>query len=452
MFRYLNKTFIFLIMLLGWSSFLIGQTINQDIRPKSNSPLSRFGLGDFLSQNFAASGGFGGLSAAFSDPSNLNTLNPASLGYLQVTAFEVGLDAKYSSLSRNNVQDGHWSGNLRYMALGFPLKNPINQALDRKIPNLGIGMSFSLQPYTQVGYDIATTDQVDWAGGSVNSLKGTGGSYFLKWGNGIRYKGLSAGVNLGYLFGKITNNSRVELNDTGYDYYTEFLDENSISGLTWDLGLQYSLDFKTINDKGEKEMTGKRLIFGAMLGTSNEFNTNSSKFHHRDNPFFGVQDTILFTSEVKGKGTLPRRWSAGIVFEQRSKFRIGFEYSQANWSSYTNDARPETFSDTWRVRVGAEYIPELQSYNSYFRRVSYRAGFFYGTDPRSLNGEQVSHTALTLGMGFPIILPRQQTSYVNVALEAGQFGISDVLEETYVQMTVGFTMNDNTWFFKRKYN
>lgn len=451
MLRYWNRIFVFVLALTA-GGVLHGQTFNQEIRPKDNSPLSRFGLGDVMAQPFAASAGFGGLSSAFQDPSHLNLINPASLSWLQMTAFEVGLYGKYGNLSSPQANEDVWSGNLRYLALGFTLKNPINQAIDRRRSPVGLGMSFSLQPYSLVGYDIATVDNIDWAGAARNSLKGTGGTYEFSWGNAFRYKNFSIGVNANYLFGKITNNTRVELSEVNYDFYTEFLDEFSLSGLSWDVGAQYAYQFKKPNEKGEMANTGKRLLFGAVFGNGNSFTTNSSKFYHRDNLNFAIQDTILFEEGVKRKGTLPTSWQFGLMYENFNKFRVGLDYSQSMWSEYTNETKPESFSDAWRVALGAEFTPDASSYNNYLRRVRYRAGFFYGSDPRSLNGEQVTHTGLTLGLGFPIILPRQQISFINVAIEGGHFGVQDVLSENYVQFMLGFTLNDNTWFYKRKYN
>ena len=59
---------------------------------------------------------------------------------------------------------------------------------------------------------------------------------------------------------------------------------------------------------------------------------------------------------------------------------------------------------------------------------------------------------LTLGMGFHIVRPREQSSHVNFAVEVGRYGHPDAINETYVKMAIGFTLNDNTWFYKRKFN
>jgi hypothetical protein len=79
-------------------------------------------------------------------------------------------------------------------------------------------------------------------------------------------------------------------------------------------------------------------------------------------------------------------------------------------------------------------------------------GAFYENDPRTFNGDQLSKRGVTVGLGLPLTLPRQQTSFVNLAFEGGQFGLQDVITENYIKMTLGFTLNDNSWFFKRKFD
>ncbi|MEL6721499.1 MAG: hypothetical protein AAFP82_22565, partial [Bacteroidota bacterium] len=121
------------------------------------------------------------------------------------------------------------------------------------------------------------------------------------------------------------------------------------------------------------------------------------------------------------------------------------------WSNYENEAKPDVLNDSYRISAGVEWTPDYLSYNNYFKRIRYRLGAFYQTDPRSFNDEQLTKTGLTLGLGFPLILPRQQTSFINFAMEAGQFGLEEAINENYIKFTLGFTLNDNLWFFKRKY-
>lgn len=425
------------------------------INPTINSPFSRFGIGDFVDQFFAASGAMAGLSAAFQDPYHINMENPASLASLRATAFEVGLGARYSSWESPTVVDNQWSGNLQYLVLGFPLFNPINEALDRKDGSTGWGMSIALVPYTVVGYDIesqVTDDNFDVA---TNVLKGKGGTYRFRWGNAFRYKGFSVGANLNYSFGKLTQNRKVSFDSLLVSYDTEFLDEFSISGVGFDVGLQYRFRIDKSKEDENKATAGQYLTLGVFGNNKNEIRTNSSRYYHRDNLVnytTDIRDTLLFENDIQENLTLPAEFSFGLTYEQVNKLKLGVEYSVGSWSQYRNDAKEETLMDTYQFSVGAEYVPNILSYNNYFERVYYRAGFYYGTDPRHVDGSQLKKFGLTFGAGFPIVMPRQQVSFFDISFEIGQFGLNEVLNETYGKLTLGFTLNDNTWFLKRKFN
>lgn len=443
-----RKKILVLVIACGSVGMMWAQSSN--IFPKGNSPYSRFGLGDLVNQNFAAAGGMGNMSAAFSDPYHLNLQNPASLAGLQSTAFEVGLYGKYANLQDNNTKANLWTGNLNYLALGFPLLNPISRVLDKNKSPWSYGMALALQPVTTVGYDVrAQIVQPGELELTTNIFKGTGGTYRLNWSNGVKYNNFAAGITLGYFFGKITNNLRVQFDSLVLAYSTEFSNETSVSGLVWDAGVQYTLPFGKI---GKSQNARQQLIFGLYGNTGANFNTNYSQLFIRNN-FYTPVDTLISLSNQKGKGTLPAQWTAGIMYEQPNKFKLGAEYSIASWSQYKNEGKEESISflDANRLAVGLEYIPEFNSYNRYLNRVRYRAGFISSSDPRRIGGEQLQQTSITLGLGFPIILPRQQVSFINVSVEAGKFGVQDAVRENFVRMTLGFTLNDNTWFFKRKF-
>lgn len=450
------RSFCLFVLIAGFGT-LGAQTRSEDIRPKENSPYSRMAIGNYFSQYLAASGGMGGLTAAYNDPFHLNLMNPASLPHLRSTAFEIGMYAKYAQLNSEGEKDNLWGGNVSYLALGFPLKNRVNEALDRSRSPWDFGMGLALLPYTQVGYDVTVQDTRDEGYElATNRLKGDGGTYRLQWNNGLKYNGFALGVGLNYNFGKLVNNRRVSFDSLAYSFNTEFLDEMSVSGFTWNLGLMYTHDFEEKNDEGAMVPSGKRLIFGLYGHSSQNISTNSSNLYVRSNfssyPTSPVVDTLSNETDLEGKLTLPSEFSFGITYQEVNKLRIGAEYSLGQWSQYNNPAKPETLKNSSRFAVGVEYQPDATSYNSYSKKMFYRAGFFTGTDPRSVGGEQIGHTGVTLGLGFPIIMPRQQLSFFNIGLEIGQFGIKEVLRENYAKLTLGFTLNDNSWFFKRKFN
>ena len=449
------KVFFVLLCALSFTSILVAQTSSENIRPKVNSPFSRFGLGDLSSPYYTAMAAMGGYTTAFNDPFHINLSNPASLAYLKATAFEVGLSAKNSTLSDAGNKSGSFlSGNLEYLALGFPLKNTLNQVLDRKNSPWQFGSAISLQPYSLVGYDISTVEVSEEAGSTTNVLKGTGGTYRLNWGTGARYKNLAFGVNLGYQFGKITNSRLVSFDTLSFSYFTEFRDDLSITGFVWNAGLQYTYDFKKVNKEGDKVPDGRRIVFGITGNNKRNFTSTSTNYIKRENFYYpGILiDTILYEPEKELKGVLPSALSLGVAYEKFNKVKLGLEYSISNWSQYTNEAKPDILSDTWRFAIGGEFIPNASSYNKYFHRIRYRAGFYTGTDARSLQGEQLKYSAVTFGFGLPIVMSRQRVSFVNLGFEYGTAGLKDVLNEKYFKFTLGFTLNDNSWFFKRKFN
>jgi hypothetical protein len=69
-----------------------------------------------------------------------------------------------------------------------------------------------------------------------------------------------------------------------------------------------------------------------------------------------------------------------------------------------------------------------------------------------VQNDLLSKYGATVGFGLPVILPQGKKSFVNLTLEMGQIGLADALKRTYFKINLGFTLNDNTWFFKRKFN
>lgn len=428
-------------------------------QPKQNSPYSGYGIGDFANQYFANQAGMAGQSAAFHDPFHLNLVNPASYAHLKTTAFETGLYAKYShSKSRVATQD-YWTGNLNYLALGFALKSPINQVLDKVQSPWQFGMGFALTPYTLVGYNVQTRDTLPDIGDVLNRFEGSGGSYRLQWSNGAKYKNTSFGATLGWMFGKTTYENTTQFLDstatqTNRNFQDNRRDELGINGFIWNLGVQH--DFVLEYAENDKTTPTRMITIGATGEGQHRMKLSGNQLVVRSrgrltNGQYMTADTLSNNDTIRQNLTLPATFSVGIQYVKANKFRIGGQVGLENWSNYRNDVRPETFHNTFSVSAGMEFIPDHLSYNNYSKRIRYRFGGYYRQDPRTVNGKDLNDVGLTFGFGFPLVLPRQQTSFVNTAFEIGKFGTSSPIEETYFRLTVGFTLNDNTWFYKRRF-
>lgn len=449
------KKIIFAILLTISTLSIKAQLVDNNYKqnqPNENSLLSRYGIGNLNPQYFASNAGMGGMTAAFRDRFHYNPFNPASLPALRTTAYEVGLFAKNTNVKSSGGNNSGWSGNLNNLALGFPTYSVINEVLDRKPRVLRWGMGMSLMPYSTVGYNINTVTAAQNANDSsslTNYFVGSGGTYRAMIGNGVSYKGLSVGVNVGYVFGKISSIRQSILGDKLAISYANYFDDNySLKGLSWNAGLQYDITLdpkKSPTEKGDR----KHIVLGVYGNPSTNFSTKLNRNYQR--VYSSLADSITSFTDKAGSGVLPSEYTAGIMYENGLLFKAGVEYKATRWSQYQNDAKPETLLDANQFSAGVEFILDKNKLKTEEEKIRFRVGLHTGSDPRSISGEQVQNTAGTVGVCFPLRVGRgQQISYMNLGLEYGQLK-TKIVSENYFRINLGFTLNDNTWFLKRKF-
>ncbi len=395
----------------------------------------------------------GGTAAGYMDSYHINMTNPASYSGLRATSFDIGVFAKYSRISDSESSDNLWNGNLAYLSLAFPLKNPFSSILDRKTSPYKFAMAFHLIPNSEVGYNITSFDLHPELGQIERNFIGSGGTSKFIWGNSMSYKNYYFGANLGYIFGNIENNRATAFNDIAASFDNVFESNYTIRGLYYDLGFQWR---KVLNQKDvENNGVAKKLIsFGAYGKSATSFSTESDILNRSILVFNGAisnSDTLTNVSGIEGSGTLPAQIGIGFNYHQGEKYTIGIDLSRTFWSQYKNDANPETLSDSYRVSIGGYFRPNFKSYNNFFKRVYYRYGLFYSTDPRSFDQEQVKTYGASFGMGLPFVFQRK-ISHANLGIEFGRKGSGTIIEESFARISFSFTFNDDEWFIKRKYN
>jgi hypothetical protein len=101
--------------------------------------------------------------------------------------------------------------------------------------------------------------------------------------------------------------------------------------------------------------------------------------------------------------------------------------------------------------LGAEFLFNKDKIKTAEEKWRYRLGFRSGSDPRLYQNTAVQYWTATAGLGVPVRVGRGgQISYMNLALEYGDLTVKNVSEK-YYRITFGLTMNDNSWFLKRKF-
>lgn len=446
----MKNKILFILLSVCCSITVIAQT-------GDNSPYSRFGIGDLADDAFQHQKQMGGLGIANTDAFHINIQNPASYSFLKTTSFDLGIYAKKGTLQTESQSASIWTGNLEYISLAFPLYNPVNQLLDREKKNLSLGMSFTLKPHSTVSYDLTNESEIDSVGTVLKGYTGQGGSYKFLWGNSVKYKDFAFGVNLGYLFGKVTYNRNVDFFDLENARVNRFSTDYSLKGFLYDIGLIYSkvLNIKELEKNNQAQV--KSLNVGLTFNSATSFTTNSNI--QNLGVIFVSNQTIIDTSLTTvigqaGNGRLPGSIGLGINYSNGEKWSLGMDYSATSWSNYFNDGNVEAegaLADTKSFVMGGFIRPNYKSFNNYWKRVYYRFGLYLKDDPRRIEGEQVKAQGVTFGMGFPFVFQRK-VSHANLGIDLGRSGANTPIQENYVRFTLGFTFNDDEWFVKRKYN
>lgn len=432
-----------------------GQVANA--QQNDNSPYSRLGIGDVSDRNLMHTRMMGSIGSSYIDGYHINIVNPASYAFLNATSFDAGIFAKYTRLKDQTNTNDFWSGNIEYLSLAFPLKNPINAAYDGVKKKYKLGMAFTLRSNSHVNYNIESQDSTQDLGLFTRQYIGSGGTYEVVWGNALKYKDISFGVNLSYMFGQISYQRNVLFGTSEYAYNNMFSSDYNVSGFSWNAGVLY---FKTLNSKKIEEVKttpAKRLSVGAHFRSRNQINTYSNLYERLEQALFVNfinVDTITFQNDVKGEVSIPMEYGAGMTYYNGEKLAIGIDYNKTIWSRFSNTAtnvQEGTYADGYKFGLGGYYRPNYKSIDNFFERVYYRFGAFYQKDGRQVNGMDIENMGITMGLGMPFIFQRK-ISHINLGLSAGVRGRNTPISENYVKFMLGVTFNDDEWFLKRKYN
>jgi hypothetical protein len=433
-----------------------------------NSLYSRFGLGDLIGNETQQSSAQGGTSTTWSAHNSMNSGNPAALGALTLTEYSLGIYGKYGNLRTATESAETFGGNINHLSLAVPIFNPINEIGVKKKRDWKWGVGVGLRPYSQVAYEVETTREEPVVGSVTRFARGQGGIYQLDINNGFKWKNLSAGIGVQYYFGKALYTRRTTFNDSitvfnsdRFALRNKFVDNISYSGATIKLGAQYEYIITkqgTETDDDFRRKDKMRAIAGATFTPSANLLAKNTFATGRVLGFNQAREEVLDTlaSSLKegtdGTVLMPSSYSFGLRLIQDNHWQVAVQYDSKNWGAYENTARPEKLYNTYAIRVGGEWTPNYKSFTSYGSRMSYRAGFYKATDPRSVLGTQLDINAVTMGIGLPIRMPRGMLSHCNMNLEIGEQGNAKALSEFYTKFTLGFTLNDQLWFARPKYN
>ncbi len=424
---------------------------------QENSPYSRYGLGDLTPNHNILSRGMGGISAAVMDYQSINFVNPASLGGVTNTIFEIGAETDIRALKSTNPAKKFTSTNSLFSYLQFAFPVTPKKLLKRKV---NWGMSFGLRPVSRIDYKIEKNERLSGVDSLHTLYEGSGGLNQAFVGSGMmidlstddkHVKRFAAGLNIGYQFGTKDYSARLTfINDT-IDYYrSNSANKTHFSGLYFNGGMQYQTSFGS----GLLSLG----IYGNLqqeLNASQDVTRETFSYDAAGNTY--RVDSIYDQKDIKGTINLPSTIGLGFTY-QGKHWLYGMDYETSDWINYKFYQVSDQLQNSWTVRAGAQYFPanEKTPAKKYFSFVRYRAGVFYGPDYVKLNNNRPAY-GVTLGTGMPLT-SLQRLSYggeyvlLNTAVEIGGRGDKNTnLRENVLRFSIGVSMNAR-WFQKRKYD
>lgn len=430
--------------------------LNAGAQSVTNSPYSRYGIGDLAGQGDGHSLAMGGVSAAESSPYYLNLLNPAANTNLfhQRFIFDVGMDVKYTTVSSATASQKNCNSTFRYLAGGFACKP-------------WWFFTFQLQPYSSVGYSFSDVSKSVYDGTEhtySEKFKGVGGLNKVSISTSVKFlKMFSAGVTGSVLFGNLErSHSLVSAMSNGLvDGYTSSVSNNVsysdkliMHGLQADLGVRMEKNFRSRKDTLRDAV---RISLGAFLSCDsklkcrNEILINSFHYKSSTSPYFTYQsysDTVVCDTIHYDRLKLPGGFGVGLSVEFMERLLLNADYKSYGWSALRLPGHAETsdMEDSRQLSAGMQYVYDRYS-SRFFRTINYRVGLYSNESYLKLNGENIKDRGFSFGLGLPI-----STIMFNVGAEFGKRGTTEhnLYEEKYFLLNFSITSHD-IWFVKRKF-
>ena len=150
---------------------------------------------------------------------------------------------------------------------------------------------------------------------------------------------------------------------------------------------------------------------------------------------------------------MPSKYSFGAGIGQPRKWFIGAEYIAQKTSNFSNEllsSPTTTFEDASTISFGGFFIPQYNSFTSYWKRIVFRAGVRHEKTGLNINNESIDEFGMSFGVGLPV---GNIFSNANLGFEMGKRGTtnSNLIQENFINFQISLSLNDR-WFNKRKYN
>ena len=412
-----------------FSALFIMGAVAANAQSSTNSPYTRYGLGELSDQAFAHNAAMGGIGYALRSSEQINVMNPASYSAVDSLSFmfDIGMGLKSSNYQENGYKTNAKNASFDYLAMQFRLH-----------PRVGFAVGFT--PYSNVGYKFSRTSDIENSDDVTltNTFYGDGGLQQIFGGIGFKIlDNLSIGANVGYLYGEIDYQTLATLSNGG-DQTTTY-NNISINSYIANFGLQYT----------QKLSKTDKVTLGLVYGLRHDLKSTETK---------GIQVTDgssyseLTEETIKDSYGIPSTFGAGLTWQHKQNLTVGADYTLQQFENVKYDNSTDFYKNRTRIGAGIEYMPSLYGRN-YLSRIRYRAGAYYSSSYMKLpEYDGPKEWGVSAGFGLPLHLFQRNT----VLSITGQYvrvlpSVKGMLSENRFVLKLGLTFNEH-WFMKWRVN
>lgn len=391
----------------------------------TTSPYSYFGIGTLKFRGTVENRSMGGIGV-YSDSIHVNIQNPAGVAGLKLVNYSISGSHKFNNLQTSTESQKATTTSLDYLVLGIPMGK--------------FGASFGVFPFSATGYKLENVSNE-----TTTQYVGSGGmnKAFLTLAYQITPE-LSVGVDTNYNFGKIENTA-VSFQDE-IQLGTEEINQSDLLGFSFNLGAQ----FKTKISRRLESMSSITYTPETNFVSENYRNISSVLLLPNGNTTpIDSRDIDVPNTEF----TYPSQFTIGTGIGESKKWFVGGEFTSQKTSNLKNrtfELENVIFEDASKYKIGGFFIPDYNSFGSYWKRVVYRGGFRFEETGININGEAINEFGISFGLGLNL---GRSFSNLNLGFEIGKRGSQNngLVEESFFNIFVGLSLNDK-WFEKRLYD
>ena len=311
------------------------------------------------------------------------------------------------------------NGNISWAAIAFPI-------------NRRLGVSFTLNPKSNVGYKIYSTKSLDGTTLSYPvTYSGQGGLTEASASLGaLVHKNFSVGLRTSLLWGNMVKNS-LDLPPMGSSITR--VDNVSYVGATVKPGFQFH---SKLNENTILTIGGTAELSSYLNGTSNLSISSGSSI-------------VLTEVNRQDQLKLPFQGGLGFAIEFKGKYLFTADYNRSDYRQAQVNIDVKDLALNESYHIGFEMAPKFDA-QRLGQTIRYRIGGLYQTGYLNVYGVQISSYAVTGGVSLPI---RRDRNSINLSVELGQQGSNEnqLIKETYCKLNLSFCLWER-WFIPRKYD